>query len=242
MRTSLLTLSLACILSACGGGDSNDSPVPIVVGDKKEFSLTFDDVSDPWNVGFADYPSDNVDIYELGHSVGSLPEPLQTTRGLNIRGTNRSDDLFMFAERKLTGLAANQVYKADISLTFATNVASGCFGVGGSPGESVYIKAGVTEMQPKAEVGGASFYAMNIDKGNQLVSGKRVKTLGDFANSQRCDEPETPYELKTVVTEQPIELTATANGEAWAIVATDSGFESTTSIWFVSAKFTLTKQ
>ncbi|ASP40178.1 hypothetical protein CHH28_16505 [Bacterioplanes sanyensis] len=236
--TSIFALSL--FVAACGSSD--DDPVPVVVDDSVKFELTFADANSPWTVGYADYPGDAEDIYKLSSEVGPLPAPLQQQRGLNIKGTNRSDDLFMFAERQITGLDKNQAYEADITLTFATNVPSGCFGVGGSPGESVYIKAGIEEQQPKAEIGGAGYYQMNIDKGNQSVPGKRVKLLGDFANSQECDNPQSPYELKTVKTDAPIEFTSTDDGSAWAIVATDSGFESETSIWYTAMDIEVRKK
>ncbi len=230
---ALLPMSLLCV--ACGSSDND--PVQGSVAKEMAFDLTF---AEGWTAEFADYPDGSDDIYQLSSTIGQLPAPLQQLRGLNLQGTNRSDDLFMFAHRKLTGLKANQNYLADIELTFATNVASNCFGVGGSPGESVYVKAGVEQIEPQVSMGGGGLFTVNFDKGQQSTSGKRVKTLGDFANSQDCGmNPETPYELKTVSTTTPIELTSTADGEAWVIVGTDSGFESTTSIWYVSAELVL---
>ena len=66
-------------------------------------------------------------------------------------GNSHSDDLLMFVKRKLTGLTPNQTYQATFDIQIATNTADDCVGVGGSPGENVYIKAGMTENEPIKE-------------------------------------------------------------------------------------------
>lgn len=253
----ITTLSL--LIAACGGVDSAQAmelskvsssskestainPQSTIAHDAINFSLKFSDPNSPWTVGYADYPGDAQDIYDLSSKTSELPQPLHNHSGLNIAGTNRSDDLFMFAEQRLSDLESNQDYEATLTLTFATNAPHGCFGVGGAPGESVYIKAGIEQIRPKSEWSGAGYYQMNIDKGNQKIPGKRVKTLGDFANSQECYDTESDYEIKTVTTELPIEFTSTEDGHAWAIVATDSGFESRTSIWYINLEIDIKKR
>jgi hypothetical protein len=64
-----------------------------------------------------------------------------TNEKLFISGVNRSDDLFMYWKGQIVGLSPGTSYRASIEVEFATNVPSGCVGVGGSPGESVWISS-----------------------------------------------------------------------------------------------------
>ena len=63
----------------------------------------------------------------------------------------------------------------------------GCFGVGGAPGESVWIKAGATAIEPLA-IRDSSYLRMNIDIGNQSGGGAHAVVLGDIANSRSCEQ------------------------------------------------------
>ena len=63
---------------------------------------------------------------------------------LFISGVNRSDDLFMFYKGQVGGLQGGTTYQVSFQVEFATIAPSGCIGVGGAPGENVYIKAGAT--------------------------------------------------------------------------------------------------
>ena len=78
---------------------------------------------------------------------------------------------------------------------------------------------------------------MNIDKNNQANSGEDMKVLGDFANGTDSNA----YATKTLVYDSG-ELQARTNekGELWLIVGTDSGFESTTTIFYNKIQVDLT--
>ncbi|MCG6186549.1 hypothetical protein [Maribellus maritimus] len=204
--------------------EDENAPAP------QEFSYEFNSDTEGWTAGFADYPAGNDSFYEMLFEYATLPEPLDQTRGaLKISGNNHSDDLFMFVKRKISGLQANKVYKVEFTVEFASNVADVSAGVGGSAGESVYIKAGVCATEPKPETDESDWYRMNIDKGNQAQSGEDMIVIGDFSNDTNTNE----YALKTVSGNIiSFTLTASGNGEAWLIVGTDSAFEATTTIYF----------
>ena len=67
-------------------------------------------------------------------------------------------------------------------MEFATNAPSGCVGVGGAPGENVWIKAGATDIEPESVLD-SSLPVVNIDKGNRSTSGENAFVLGDVASS-----------------------------------------------------------
>lgn len=199
----------------------------IVNGSKFEYS--FNEDTEGWIGDFADYPVGEDDFYELEYTYSPLPEPLDQNDGsLKLSGNNHSDDLFMFVKRKITGLAPDTSYKIKFEIEYATNIPDETVGIGGSPGESVYIKAGATTTEPVVNVGNDGLYALNIDKGNQSQGGNDMIVIGDFSN----DTDKNTYQLKTVNNTGQFTATTNGNGELWVIVGTDSGFEGTTTIYY----------
>ena len=186
-----------------------------------------------WTAGFADYPPADEAIYHLQSNYRTLPAPLDTSQGaLFISGVNRSDDLFMYWKGQIVGLSPGTRYRASFEVEFATNVPSGCAGVGGAPGENVYIKAGATDIEPDSVLNDGSYLIMNIDKGNQSTSGENAVVLGDVASSQPCDGGEPQWELKQLSSMETVDVTADSDGRIWLLVGSDSGFESITSLYY----------
>ena len=137
---------------------------------------------------FADYPPADADIYMLTSGHRSLPAPLASESGLFISGVNRSDDLFMFFKASVGGLVPGARYAVTAGAEIATHVPAGCIGVGGAPGESVWIKIGASDEEP-LPVLEDDWLRMNIDIGVQSNSGKNAQVLGNVANSRDCEQP-----------------------------------------------------
>lgn len=135
----------------------------------------------------------------------------------------------MYAKRKVTGLHPGTVYNILFVVEFASNVPDNQVGIGGSPGESVYVKAGATTHEPDRVIDDMNYYRMNTDKGNQSQGGAEMIVIGDFSNDTTLDV----YVLKTLTnSEQGFSALANETGELWIYVGTDSGFEGATSIYF----------
>jgi hypothetical protein len=181
-----------------------------------------------------------------------LPAPLGNRFGLLVGGTNRSDDLFMYIYRPVTGLVPGQRYRARIDISFATNVPPDCVGVGGSPGESVYLKAGATAIQP-AKATQNNRVISSISKGNQSQGGSEIIVIGNFAGGGgTCSNGE--YRVKSLSTASPQQLipptaaplpnalllTADSAGRLWIVIGTESGFEARTEIYFLEGTATFT--
>lgn len=239
MKLPIHTLLICLPLVACGGS-SPDMPPP----GPDTLAIDFNQGINDWRAGFADYPAGEESFYELGSSHATLPASLGSNRkGFRVTGNNHSDDLFMFITKKVSGLEPNTRYDFQFEVTIGTDAQKNCMGVGGAPGESVYIKAGISETEPLAVNNGSGFYLMNIDKGNQAIGGSDAIVIGDFANSRECGDPDTSYMRKTLTSEQGAFSTFTANdGSVWIMFATDSGYESTTTIYFMSATIQATKR
>ncbi len=232
-RTLLLGL-LVITLTGCDPA----TPEPLVF----EFDFAADDQG--WVAGFADLPADTTGwpSFALVWGYRPLPAALDPSRGgLYISGDNHSDDLYMFVKRQVAGLTGATTYQVHFEIDVATDAPTGCFGVGGSPGESVYIRAGATTVEPMAVVAGAD-YVMNIDKGNQAAGGADVLLLGNLANGTTdCTDP--VYVIKSFDSAgMTFNFTTGSAGTAWLMVGTDSGFEAVTSLYYTLVRVTFTEQ
>jgi hypothetical protein len=143
----------------------------------------------------------------------------------------------MFLKRRVSGLAPDTAYRVELRVVFATDAPKGCAGIGGSPGESVFVKGGASGIEPLRVMDGTAGHAtwiMNVDKGNQANGGTDAQVLGDFANSGDCESSDFSYELKELSNlELPaLNVTTDASGDVWLLLGTDSGFEGTTTIYY----------
>jgi heat shock protein HslJ len=205
----------------------------VIPEDGIEFTYTFDDGDEGWVTGFADLPADyDPAIYELDSEWTELPDGLDGY-GIYMQGHNRSDDLFMFLKRQVEGLEPGTTYQATFQLILASDVPPGLAGIGGSPGESVYVKVGATTEEPLIVEDDAGWLRMNIDKGNQASEGEDMINIGDMANPNLTPDTAGSYELmEQNSVGREFEVTADEDGVVWFIAGTDSGFEGLTSVYY----------
>jgi hypothetical protein len=237
----LMSLALAAGCAAPGETPSPPGPTP---SPADEIALEFDfrQGAQGWETGFSDYtedvrPEDPVaGIQELPPGV---PDDLDGP-GMLIAATNRPDDLFMFLKRALgpaEGISPDTPYQVRFRIDFLSDAPSNCAGIGGPPGEAVYMKAGATTEEPLVvEQNGA--FRMNVDKGNQAADGPAATHAGDVANGIPCEEAlaQDPQPFAQVVHESVHETLVTADdeGRLWLLVGTDSGFEGRTTLVYRS--------
>jgi hypothetical protein len=206
------------------------------------FDFNFCDGSQGWVAEFSDYPAGDSAVYGLASDYRRLPLPLNTRSGLFISGFNRSDDLFMYLKTRVSGLEPSAPYQVSFIVEFATDVPTGCGGAGGSPGESVYVKAGASSVEPNSSVDQLGWLRMNIDKGNQSTSGANAVVIGNVANSTLCEQNIRRYEIKRLRSPRPVLVTTDETGSAWLLVGTDSGFEGPTTLYYTRVTAEFSKQ
>jgi hypothetical protein len=188
-----------------------------------------------WTAGFSDLPAgeDDSSFFELKHEYTANPVNLK--KSIMLSGNNHSDDLFMYIKTKLTNLDANAQYTLTFEVEFASEALKGSVGAGGSPAESVFLKAGAATLEPKSLIEN-DWYVLNIDKGDQSQSGTHMIVIGDigvpedsngFAIASRSN---SPYNQNSST--RPIVVTTNNDGEAWLIVGTDSGYEGVTTLYY----------
>jgi hypothetical protein len=133
-----------------------------------QLSYSFERRMQGFEAVFADLPENwDQPTYQLDYRREELPAPLEGYQGLRLTGHNSSDDLAMLVKAPVRGLRPDSVYWVELDADIGTNVPTGCAGVGGSPGESVYVKLGAAGFEPLAATDpDDGWLRLNIDFGN----------------------------------------------------------------------------
>jgi hypothetical protein len=258
---SLATFVL--VAAACGAssqppasppGDQSPPPAASPTAepspDRQPVTVTFDfRLGDHgWQGGFSDF-SDAT--RPDGTAVGIEDLPAGAPEGahgsaLLVTAANRSDDVFMFIKRQLgaqDGLARETDYLVSFVITYLSDAPTGCMGVGGAPGESVYLKAGATPHEPLV-VEQDGEHVMSVDKGNQAQGGPAASVAGNVANGIPCDDAlgAEPVPFGQVIHEHGHDTSVRTDSDAtlWLLVGADSGFESRTTLYYQSIEVILT--
>lgn len=227
-------LTFFLIQVACSSDDDETpAPEPEVPAAPMDMEFAFEEDEEGWQGGFSDLPSIGHDIYSLAFDHRPLPETVGTaSSALYIQGHNRSDDLFMFFKKEVKGFEANARYRVTFQVELASQYPLLSFGIGGSPGGSVYLKAGAVPFEPEAIVennADQGYLQMNLDKGNQSTDGEHMYNLGNIG----IDGEEFRYKLiNRNNAERPLEVQASDEGVLWFIIGTDSGFEGLTELYY----------
>lgn len=201
------------------------------------YSFDFSESDHDWKHGFSDFPvsPDDSTLYELKFAYTNQPIT-SDKKSLMISGNNHSDDLFMFVKKKLENLAPDTEYTLTFEVEFASDAKAGLVGIGGAPGESVFLKVGATNTEPRTVIENST-YIMNIDKGNQAESGSDMINIGNVA----IPENSSSYSLVTLTNAPyksnaynsvPLVVRSNSQGQLWLIVGTDSGFEGVTTLYY----------
>jgi len=228
IKIVVLIFAAAFIVTGCG----NDKPV--------ELKYDFLENEEGWSADFSDLPADHEkDLYELGFEYAKLPNETGADKNaLLIGGSNASDDLFMYIKKKLTkadGIKPGTEYQIKIIVEFATDAPKGAFGIGGPPGEAVFVKLGASGQEP-VPVEKSGYLELNVDKGAQNDEGENAILVGNAAKNSENEG----YELKKLDNfDRPLTANSDDNGDLWIFIGTDSGFEGRTEIYYSSIEIIL---
>lgn len=230
-RILILVFVLTALLNTSCQDKEISPPLSTGVLLNDSFSAT----TNGWEGEYTDYstPQDSLIKFKFEHT--GLPKPLNDNqKALRLYGENRSDDLFMFVRKKLSGLVPNKEYKLLFEIELASLHPANSFGIGGSPATSVMIKAGASTTKPE-KVKEGTYYKLNLDKGNQAEEGKNMIIIGNMANGKDKEE----YTLiQRSNAGKPFTAKTDAKGELWLIIGTDSGFEGNQAVYYNRIKVT----
>ncbi|MCE6991636.1 hypothetical protein [Dyadobacter sp. CY323] len=230
MKKSILCAGLAItlLMSAC-----NDDTLDAIT----TVDSSFETSADGWASELAEY-STETDTATIQFRSGrtNLPAGLDVKKfAYMLQAQNRSDDMFMYLKKKITGLVPNGTYSVVFDLDLATKYSEGAPGAGGSPSSSVYIKAGASPVEPAKKLVN-KFYEFTLDKGQQANEGKDAVLLGNASNGL---EEEKYAIVKRSNADKPFTVKVNAQGELWLFIGSDSGFEGLNTLYFDRAKVTI---
>jgi hypothetical protein len=225
-KCRLLFIGIVIVLVSCNS-DEGKQGISI-------FSETFDfdDGLYEFQAGFSDYPAgpDDSAYFELRYAYTEEPGG---DKAIMLSGNNHSDDLFMFLKKKLSGLQPN----TDYTITFDVEVSSNAYTPAGTADETVFLKVGATDIEPKSVIDKGKF-VMNIDKGNQAEDGIDMVTIGDVAVPSNTGTY-IKINRTNASTDHPLEVTSNNRGELWLIVGTDSGYQGITTLYYTTISVVL---
>ncbi|CDG81073.1 hypothetical protein [Janthinobacterium agaricidamnosum] len=237
---SVLAINGALALSGCGGADR--SVPPATLGAEKSLgspppaatiSVDFNTGIDGWISGVADY-TDGSKPTEVASSWEDLPAPL-SGKGYYLTSHNNSDDLMTYVKRQVGGFVPGAKYGVSFAMRFASDAASGCAGVGGSRGDSIYMVVAASGTEPETVKQSDGNYRLNLDRGNQARSGRQGKVLGVQGSAGlSCDGGTWVSSVRT--SSEAIELQADKDGKFWIVLGTDSGFEAANALYLQGAE------
>lgn len=227
--------------TAAGASPAPSGTPAVNMAAPRTYLYDFTSTAEGWSADFADYSPGSNDM-QLQARIAPLPPGTANGNAYFMQGMNRSDDLYMFLKRRLgpaDGITAGQRYSVQTSVTFWTNSSAECFGVGGSPGGSVYLKAGASTVEPRVYLDTAdNHFRVTLDKGNQSGGGTEATVLGNIDNGLPCDSGNWVKVTRSSSTTLTVQ--ADANGYLWLNTGTDSGYEGLTQLYYSSISATLT--
>ena len=219
----IISVTVLLVASAC---ELNSDNIRVFA-----FSYDFAVSDHGWDGDFADYPEGDSVYYELKFKYDTLPRTNGNRKALMSSGKNHSDDLFMFIRKKLTGLKSNTEYSVLFNVRISSNAPTGSAGVGGAPGESVFVKAGAVVAKPE-KVLVEGFYRMNADIGSQSQAGADVLVIGNIGVAPTTTQFTEIFRNNSSA--NPFRVTTNSQGEVWILVGTDSGFEGKTTVYYTA--------
>ncbi|MFC4077742.1 hypothetical protein [Salinithrix halophila] len=235
--TALVMLALGPVQPVKAEGMEAENSEPSIV----EIEDTFNEGEQGWTGAFADFPHavSALELYDVRFSLETLPEEINPTKqALSLNGMNRSDDLFMYVKKPVQ-VKPNTQYKINFDFDIATNAPPRRMGIGGAPGESVFVKAGAVPYEPEPVVRD-DYYRLNADKGNQAKEGPDAINVGNLAKVASKDNS---YQLKNLHNQsKPFYARSDSQGNLWLFIGTDSGFEGLTKIYISRIQATLIEQ
>ncbi len=223
LSLTITSIFLSVIFFSC---EAEEEIVRVI----ETFSYDFEIGTEGWTGGFSDYNADwDESRFNFMFQHTDLPQSVnEEGMSLLISGDNISDDLFMFIKKRITGLEPNRIYSVTFDIELASQYPEQSVGIGGSPGASVYLKAGGSDIEPETTTIDG-YVEMNIDKGGGAERGDNMEVLGNVGI------PGEVFEYQFIQRDNfnnPVEIQADASGSLWVIVGTDSGFEGTTALYY----------
>lgn len=195
-------------------------------------------VGENWTPRVANVPLDLLADVGVVGELRDLPASLATTRkGVYLAGTNVSGDMFLFTQKRFTGLTPSTTFTASFAVQFATDIHSGCT-TGAGP--STFIKAGASLAELTSEPDNQGILRVSANVGVH-TSGGDFTLLGDIRNGVAgCPAPGTFGSRTTITQTQPLTFTTDIDGGFILFVGLDSSVIGLVEFYLIAVRMTLT--
>ncbi len=225
LRLIFSTICIAAVLSACSKSDAGKIT--------HEYRYDFTEDNQGWFATFSDYPVADADSYYLSCTHSPLPAPLDTQKkGLRLSGVNHSDDLLAIIFNEIDNLVPLAYYNFTFEVTLASDVATNSVGVGGSP--DLALGVGGFPYLPGDSIDHSGWSRPNFE--SRLQSHESTDVF-QMVGTIGVSDTTTVYTLiERNNLQQPVRIQADEYGHVFLICGYDSGFEGTTTLYFISMK------
>lgn len=236
---SALALSGMLAFTACGGGTdvvvgpaTPAAPVAPAKPVASTITVDFNAGIDGWSADVADFTEETKPV-DVAAAWKDLPAPL-TGKGYYLISTNKSDDVMTFVKRQVGGFVPGAKYAVTFAMRYATDAGSGCMGVGGSRGDSMWMVVAASADEPKTVKQADGEYRLNLERGNQAESGRQGKVIG-LQGGEGLGCSGGKWATQERKSDEAVALQADKDGKFWIVLGTDSGFESTNALYLQGA-------
>lgn len=200
------------------------------------FDFDMNIVGENWTPRAANVPADR--LVEVG-VVGdwrALPDPLPTARkAVYLAGTNVTGNLFLFTQKRFTGLAPNSTFTASFAVQFATDIQSGC-SIGSG---TTYIKAGTSLAELTSEPDNQGILRVSANVGEHTTAGD-FTLLGNLRNALAgCSTPGTFGSNTTITQTQVATFTTDFDGGFILFVGLDSNIVGPLEVYIIAVRMTI---
>ena len=182
---------LGAALTLLLGGCLNTEPLASV------FDFDMNVVGENWTPRAANLPAARLPEVGVVGDWLPLPAPLPAARkAVYLAGNNVAGELFLFTQKRFTGLAPNQTFTAAFTVQYATSIHADCpIGTG-----LTFIKAGASLAELTSEPDNQGILRVSADVGAHAEQGD-FTLLGDIRNGlPGCPTPGT-FASKTTLTQ-----------------------------------------
>ena len=186
-----------------------------------------------WQGDFANYSKPDSSEYRFEFSHTDLPkETGMHSKGLKFSACNKGDRLLMFMTKRISLLEPNTEYTISFDIELFTNSPNIFYSDAiGSPGLDVYLKAGALPIAPNKSLVD-DHYTINIDPGVSAAdSSNDLVVFSNISNNSGTED----YFMLRRTNASSIKVSSNFKGELWLMIAVDSAYKGTTTLYFTKA-------
>jgi hypothetical protein len=183
----------------------------------------FDNGPQGWTPFFTGLPSDAAATYALSVDLTELPPELgESSRGLQIKGSNKGNALFFFMKKELENLSPGRLYGLRFRVEMATNEPRPVPEVNrvANAGDPAIMLAGGMAFEPGVSVTTQSDGSIKANFGHDvdlLDNGSRTEDVMVLGLIHHEGEAQEFRMIRLENFDEPFEVRATPQGNLWVV-------------------------